>query len=95
MIAQLSAISSTISAAAVLWRNRVDRMGRSSMGVLRESGVPRSPGEGEEGYCDFNCIAGVTCMACQAGTIPASRLATMASAKVASSIHGSRCASSA
>src|SRR3546814_1999086 len=32
-IAQLSAISSTISAAAVLCRSRVDRMGRSSMVV--------------------------------------------------------------
>src|SRR5690606_23155159 len=37
-IAQLSAISSTINAAAVLCRNRVDRMGRSSMGHLLGAG---------------------------------------------------------
>ena len=34
MIAQLSAISSTISALAVLCRRRVVRIGRSSMGLL-------------------------------------------------------------
>ena len=39
MIAQVSAISSTISAAAVLCRIRVERMGRISMAV---SGRPRS-----------------------------------------------------
>lgn len=43
-IAQLSAISSTISAAAVLWRERVDRMGRISMGVSRVAAARAATG---------------------------------------------------
>src|SRR5690606_41651328 len=46
-------------------------------------------------YWLLSWMAGVTCIACHAGMMPASRLAPTASTKVVSSISGSRCASSA
>src|SRR6478609_1428657 len=62
MMAQLSAISRTISAAAVLWRRSVERMGRISMAFSRElpllrlelhgrrhlAGVPRGHEAGDD-----------------------------------------------
>src|SRR3546814_3476364 len=44
-------------------------------------------------YCDLSWMAGVTCIACQAGITPASRLAPTARTKVVNNITGSRCAS--
>ncbi|MNS64433.1 hypothetical protein D3C72_975600 [compost metagenome] len=81
-MAQVRAISSTINAAAVLCRRRVLRMGRMSMG---------SPRSGA--YCDLSWMAGVTCIARQAGRKPAAMLASRVRPSESSSMLPSRWAS--
>ncbi len=80
MIAQVTAISRTMSVAAVRWRRRVERMGRMCMGLS---------------YCDLSCSAGAIWQARQAGTSPARTLEVMASAKVVASMGRSSSASAA
>src|SRR3546814_8962929 len=56
-------------------------LGRDAFRVGSKQGR-RAPVRSYRAYCDLSCMAGVTCIACQAGITPASRLAPTARAKV-------------